>query len=414
MSKTACAVIVGAGHGGAELSVALRDQGWEGRIVLIGDEAGTPYHRPPLSKAFLAGETAEGGFLLRGEAAYEKAGVERWAQARVESIDRASHRVQLTDGRAIEYTKLALATGGRARHLPPSLLPSGSPNAHVLRTLADAKGLRDQMLPGARLVVVGAGYVGLETAASAIKLGLKVTVLEALPRVLARVTAPEISGFYEAAHRAAGVDLRTGVEITAFEQDASGKVLAVQLSDGSRVDVDLLLVGIGQEPNVELATACGLRVGNGILVDEHTLTSDPDIVAIGDCSNHPSSLYGRRQRLESVPNALEQARTAAATMCGKHKIYDSVPWFWSDQYDLKLKMVGLSQGYDRVVLRGDPQQRNFSAFYLQGKRIIAVDTVNRAQDFMAAKRLVGEKIEVDPAVIADEAVALKSLLTAAS
>ena len=361
MRESSCVVIVGAGHSGAELAVTLRNEGWTGRIVLIGDEPGLPYHRPPLSKAYLAGETAPEGLLLRAAAAYEKTDVERWTEGRVISIDRESHRVTLSDGRTQAYTKLALATGGRARHLPPSLLPSGSPNVHVLRTLADAQGLRVQMRPGARLIVIGAGYVGLETAASAIKLGLQVTVLEAAPRVLARVTAPEVSAFYEAAHRAAGVDLRTGVQIEALERDGDGRVSAAQLADGTRVPADVLLVGIGQQPNVELAVGCGLQFDNGVVVDEYSTTSDPDIIAIGDCSNHPSRLFGRRLRLESVPNALDQARAAAATLCGKHKVYDTVPWFWSDQYDLKLKTAGLFEGYNRLVLRGDPATRSFSA-----------------------------------------------------
>lgn len=414
MTTPRCAVIVGAGHGGVELSIALREQGWDGRIVLIGDEPGLPYHRPPLSKAYLSGEATDDGLVLRGPAAYERAGVERLEKTRVVSIDRAARCVHLDDGRTLGYTKLALAMGGRARHLPTSLLPAGCPNAHVMRTRADALGLKAQLAPGARLVVIGAGYVGLESAASAVKLGLRVTVLESAPRVLARVTAPEISAFYEAAHREAGVDLRTNARIEAIERDTKGQVSGVRLADGTTLPADVLLVGIGQQPNVELAKDCGLAVDNGIVVDEHTVSSDPDIVAIGDSSNHPSPLYGRRLRLESVPNALDQARTAAATLCGKHKVYDAVPWFWSDQYDLKLKMVGLSQGYDLLVLRGDPSKRSFSAFYLQGRRVLAVDTVSRPPDFIAAKRLVGERIEVDPATLADESVALKTLMPAAA
>jgi 3-phenylpropionate/trans-cinnamate dioxygenase ferredoxin reductase subunit len=409
------AAIVGAGHGGAELSVALREQGWRGRIVLIGDEPGLPYHRPPLSKAFLAGATDEASLSLRGEAAYDKAGVERWGSVRVTSIERASRRIVLADGRELKYSKLALATGGRARRLPAALLPADATNVHVLRTLADAQGLRSQMAPGVRLVVVGAGYVGLEVAASAIKLGLQVSVLESAARVLARVTAPEISAFYEQAHRAAGVDLRTGVQVSGFELDPSTRrVTAVHLADGSVLPVDIVLVGIGQEPNVELAREAGLHVDNGVVVDEYSVTSDAHIVAIGDCSNHPSTLYGTRLRLESVPNALEQARSAAATLVGKHKPYHAVPWFWSDQYDLKLKTVGLAQGYEGVVLRGDPASRSFSAFYLQGRRVLAVDTISRAPDFLLAKRLVGEAVEVDPGALADEGVALKTLLPAAA
>jgi 3-phenylpropionate/trans-cinnamate dioxygenase ferredoxin reductase subunit len=414
MADESCAVIVGAGHGGSELAVSLREQGWAGRIVLIGDEASLPYHRPPLSKAYLTGEASEPSLQLRPEAAYDKAQVERWAGVRVAAIDRERRAVRLADGRELEYTKLALATGGRARSLPGSVLAAPCANVHMLRNLADAQGIRAQLSPGARLVVIGAGYVGLETAASAVKLGLQVTVLESAPRVLSRVTAPEISAFYEQAHREAGVDLRTGVQLERLDIDADGqRVGAVHCVDGAVVPCDLVIAGVGQQPNVELAEAAGLVVDNGIVVDEHTRTCDPDVVAIGDCSNHPSLLYERRMRLESVPNALEQARTAAAALCGKDRPYNAVPWFWSDQYDLKLKMVGLSQGYERLVLRGSLAGRAFSAFYLAGRRVLAVDTVSRPQEFMLARRLVGERIEVDAAQLGDESVPLKSLLPAA-
>jgi 3-phenylpropionate/trans-cinnamate dioxygenase ferredoxin reductase subunit len=409
MPDKQCAVIVGTGHGGSELAVSLREQGWPGRIVLVGDEAALPYHRPPLSKAYLIGEATEASLQLRPAIAYEKARVERWAGARVASIDRGRRSVRLVDGRELGYTKLGLATGGRARTLASSALAVPCANVHVLRTLADAEGLRAQLTPGARLVVIGAGYVGLEVAASAIKLGLRVTVLESAPRVLSRVTAPEISAFYEQAHREAGVDLRTAVQIERLEVDG-GRVTAVRCVDGTACPADVVVVGVGQQPNVELAEAAGLVVDNGIVVDEHTRTSDPDIVAIGDCSNHASALYGRRLRLESVPHALEQARTAAATLCGKERIYNAVPWFWSDQYDLKLKMVGLSQGYEQLVLRGSMDRRAFSAFYLKERRVLAVDTVSRPQDFVVAKRLVGERIEVDASQLADETVPLNRLL----
>jgi 3-phenylpropionate/trans-cinnamate dioxygenase ferredoxin reductase subunit len=414
MINDACAVIVGAGHGGSELAVSLRDQGWQGRIVLIGDEAVLPYHRPPLSKGYLTGEASEPGLQLRPESAYEKAQVERWAGVRVASIDRDRRVVRLDDGRELGYTKLALATGGRARALPASVLSRPCGNVHVLRNLADAQDIRAQLTPGARLVVVGAGYVGLEVAASAVQRGLQVTVLESAPRVLSRVTAPEISAFYEQAHRDAGVDLRTGVQLERLETDAAGqRVLTVRCVDGTAIAADVVIVGVGQLPNVELAEAAGLAVDNGIVVDEHTRTSDPGIVAIGDCSNHPSALYGRRVRLESVPNALEQARCAAATLCGKDRPYRAAPWFWSDQYDLKLKMVGLSQGYERLVVRGATAARAFSAFYLQGRRVLAADTVSRPQDFVLAKRLVAECIEVDAGRLADESIPLKNLLPAA-
>ena len=251
---------------------------------------------------------------------------------------------------------------------------------------------------------------GSEAAAVGIKKGLRVSVIEALPRVLARVTAPEISAFYERVHRGHGVEFHIGVGVHALEGE--GRATAVVLADGSRLATDLVVVGIGLIPNTELAEACGLEVSNGITVDCHAMTSDPDIVAAGDCANGDNLFLGRRQRLESVPNALEQARVAAASIAGKPRAYDAVPWFWSDQYDLKLQMVGLSQGYDRLVVRGSLESSSFSAFYLKDGVVISADAVNRPQDFMAAKRLVAERAQLTPACLQDEAQPLKSLLRA--
>ena len=265
---------------------------------------------------------------------------------------------------------------------------------------------------GTRLVIVGGGYIGLEVAAVAVKAGLKVVVLEAASRVLARVTEPRVSSFYEQVHRAAGVDLRTGVEVDGFTLDASRRrVTEVHCNDGERVPADLVIAGIGLVPNTELAAEAGLAVDDGILVDAFARTSDPAVVAAGDCTRFESPLYGRTIRLESVPNALEQARAAAASACGIERRHDSVPWFWSDQYDLKLKMAGLSQGHDRFVLRGSIEGRSFSAFYLKGDRVLAVDTVNRIPEFMLAKRLVAERIVVDAERLADDSVPLKTLLS---
>jgi 3-phenylpropionate/trans-cinnamate dioxygenase ferredoxin reductase subunit len=407
-------IVIGAGQAGAELAVQAREAGWTGRIVLVGDERSMPYQRPPLSKAYLAGQVAADALALKARAAYEKAGVELMTHRRVTAVDRASHRVEIAGARALEYTRLAFATGGRPRRLPAARNGAElAENFHYLRTLADVERIRPHFVPGAALVVVGGGYVGLEVAAVAIQHGLRVTVLEAAERVLARVTAPSVSAFYEKVHRDAGVDLRTGAQVENFVLDAaSGRVTAVRCRDGGRIACDLVIAGIGLVPNTELAAACGLQVDDGIVVDALGRTSDPDIVAAGDCTRFTSALYGRTIRLESVPNALEQARCAAATLSGKQRPHDSVPWFWSDQYDLKLKMVGLSQGYDRFVLRGSPEAGAFCAFYLQGRRVLAVDTVNRVPDFMAAKRLVAERIEADPAQLADESTPLKTLLSA--
>ncbi|TLX71309.1 pyridine nucleotide-disulfide oxidoreductase [Pseudomonas nicosulfuronedens] len=418
MTETASltAIIVGAGHAAGELATSLRDNGWEGRILLIGEEPQLPYHRPPLSKAYLSGAATSESLLIKPRATYEKANVEIISGVRVDRIDRETATVHLADGRTAQYDRLILATGGRPRPLPIPQIEQAerSGNFHYLRTLQDVDRIRRQFEPGMRLVIVGGGYIGLEVAAVAIKRGLKVTVLEALPRVLARVTAPELSAFYESRHRAAGVEIRTDTQVRDVQLDPSGDaVAALQCADGSSVPADLVVVGIGLLPNVELAVDAGLEVDNGILVDEFGQTSDSNIYAAGDCSNHPNPLLGRRLRLESVPNALEQARSVAASICGKPKAYASIPWFWSDQYELKLKMVGLSQGYDQLVIRGTPESDSFSAFYLKDGSILAADTVNRPPEFMLAKRFIAEKVRVDPARLADDSQPLKDLLPSA-
>lgn len=412
-AATSTAIIIGAGHAGGELAIALRNEGWAGRILLIGEEAHLPYHRPPLSKAYLAGSVEKSSLSIRPQAAYDKASVEFIGGVRVNAIDRASKTLQLADGRTLAYDKLAIATGGRPRPLtvPQATAAERCRNFHYLRTLDDVELIRTQFAPGKRLVIVGGGYIGLEVAASAVQQGLQVTVLEALPRVLQRVTAAELSAYYERKHREAGVDIRTNVQVADL-QISDDLVSALLCADGSRVEAELVVVGIGLLANTELAAEAGLAVDNGILVDQHAQTSDPDIFAAGDCTNHPNNLLGRRLRLESVPNALEQSRVAAAGMAGKPKVYASVPWFWSDQYELKLKMVGLSEGYEQLVLRGEPTSDSFSAFYLKDGCVLAADTVNRPQDFLAAKRLVAERIAVTAAQLADDEQPLKALLPA--
>jgi 3-phenylpropionate/trans-cinnamate dioxygenase ferredoxin reductase subunit len=399
-------VIIGAGQAGGELAMELHRLGFTGRITLVGEEDAVPYKRPPLSKAYLSGAMTLEQLYVVPPAAYEKAGIEFIGGARVMRIDRANKRVELADGRKLPYDKLALATGGRPRPLP---IPGADrPNVFLVRTIADVDAMRPYCTEGKRVVIVGGGFIGLEAAAVAIKLGVKVTVLESLPRVLARVTAPEVSAFFEQAHRQAGVDLRTGVQIKAFE--GTPRVTHVVLGDGSRLEADFVVAGIGLIPNTELAQDAGLTIDNGIVVDEYARTSDPDIVAAGDCANHPNEFAGRRLRLESVQNAMEQGRIAARTLAGKLEPYRVVPWFWSDQYDLKLQMVGLSTGYDRVVLRGNPAKRAFTAFYLREGRVIAADSISKMADFGIAKKLVADAVQADPAKLADETVPLKSLL----
>lgn len=412
MRENETLLIVGAGHAGAELAVAARQQGWPGRIELIGDEAVLPYQRPPLSKAYLHGAATFESLALRPASAYEAAKVQVHSAAHLVKIDRAAHVVHLEDGRIMPYTKLALCMGGRPRTLAlPGLDANAKPrNLHYLRTLSDADAIRAALKEGTRLVVVGGGYVGLELAASARKLGAEVTVLEALPRVLARVTGTQVAGFYEAVHREAGVQLRTGLSVERAELANDGSIAALVCASGEHLAADIVVAGIGMVPNVELAQAAGLVVDGGIVVDEFSQTSDPDIYAAGDCTAHHSALYKRRIRLESVPNALEQARAAASALCGKPKPNHSVPWFWSDQYDLKLQMVGLSQGHDTCVLRGDPLSRRFIAFYLKEGVVIAADAVSRPADFMVAKRLVAASVVADAGCLRDESMPLKDLL----
>ncbi len=407
----ACAVIVGGGHAGSEAAISLRQNGFEGRILIISDEPGLPYQRPPLSKGFLAGVVNVDALPIRPAATYEKAGVEILNDVRVGSLDIDARVVQLQDGRSLSYSHLILATGSRARRLHVAGLNERQPdNLHYLRSRADAERMRAQLVAGRRLVIVGGGYIGLEVAAAAQKAGLQVTVLEGLPRVLARVSAPEISVFYEQAHRAAGIELRLNSQLEQLILDASSSLVeTVTTTDGSSIPLDLLLVGIGAVANTELAEQAGIATDNGILIDEHVRTSAADVYAVGDCSNHFSVRYGRRMRLESIPNAIEQARTAASAITGKPATNQPLPWFWSDQYDIKLQIAGINQGYDQIVQRGSKALGSFVVFYLQDGCLIAADCVNRQQEFIAIKKLIHAGVAADSELLADESISLKDL-----
>ncbi|OIJ28050.1 NAD(P)/FAD-dependent oxidoreductase [Nocardioides luteus] len=386
------AVIVGASHAGAQLAASLRQEGWNGEIVLVGDESALPYQRPPLSKAYLAGRSTLGELAIRSAEFYAKQEIQP-LHATVQGIDRTAGRLVLSSGESLAYTKLALCTGARPRRLrTPGADLAG---VYYLRTAADVELIREAATPGGRAVIVGGGYIGLETAASLRALGLEVTVLEAAERVLERVTAPEVSAFFERIHREKGTDVRTGALVEALTGDS--RVREVVLSSGESIPADLVIVGIGVEPNTDLASAAGLLVDDGIVIDDRARTSDPGIVAAGDCASHDMARYGRRIRLESVPSAGEQAKVAAATMCGKSKEITALPWFWSDQYDLKLQIAGLNTGYDEVVLSGDPSRdRDFTCFYLRQGELLAADCVNRPRDFMFSKRVI-----TDPTIPVD-------------
>jgi 3-phenylpropionate/trans-cinnamate dioxygenase ferredoxin reductase subunit len=407
-------VIVGAGQAGGELAAGLRKQGYQGRVVLLGDEPHPPYQRPPLSKGFLQGKVALADLYLKPLETYQRFDIELETGARVEAIDRSTREVSLRDGRRLAYDKLVLATGGRARPLNlPGLERARPENLFSLRSISDVEAMRERFVPGNRLVIIGGGYVGLEVAAVAVQLGLRVTLLEAAPRLLSRVTGPEVSSFIERLHRERGVDFRLSCEVWDLELDeARRQVRAVSLACHGvpeRLEADLVLVGIGLIPNTELASAAGLAVDNGIVVDEYACTADPDILAIGDCANQPSAYTGGRLRLESVPNAMEHARVAAATLMGKREPSAAIPWFWSDQYGLKLQMVGLSTGYEQCVTRGPVEGKGFSAYYLKGGRVIAADVISRPAEFMAARKLVSSRAEVDATRLGDVAVPINSI-----
>ncbi|HEX5786686.1 MAG TPA: FAD-dependent oxidoreductase [Woeseiaceae bacterium] len=398
-------VIVGGGHAAGQAIASLRQQKYRGRIVLLGEETHPPYQRPPLSKKFLAGELSAERLYVKPAAFYDAPDIDVRPGTRVTGIDRDRGAVTTEDGLTVAWDALLIATGSRVRRLPgDETLPAG---IHYLRNIADVDAIRADFAVAKRLVIVGAGYIGLEVAAVARTLGLDVTVLEMAGRVMSRVVSPAVSAFYESVHRAQGVDLRLNTGLAGFA--GRPRVRAVVTAAGDEIPADVVVVGVGIVPNVELAAAAGLEVDDGIVVDAGCRTSDPRIYAIGDCTSHPSAIYGRRVRLESVPNALEQARTAAGNLCGGRLEHAEVPWFWSDQYDLKLQIAGLSQGYDSVIVRGSPADRAFSCLYLRDGRLLAIDAVNTPRDFMQAKALIASRAHPDPARAADAASPLKGL-----
>jgi 3-phenylpropionate/trans-cinnamate dioxygenase ferredoxin reductase subunit len=396
-------VVIGAGHGGAQMAESLRLGGFEGSLILIGDERHRPYERPATSKDLLSGVMEMDRVFLKRENYYHEKKIDLRLGVRVTAIDRAQRKVICADGDSIGYDNLVIATGARARTLQ---VPGADLDGiFTLRSLADSQAIGARMKPGARLAVVGGGYVGLEVAASAIKLGCAVTVIEMQERLLGRVVAAEVADFYDRAHRAAGVDIRYGVVIEEFT-GAAGAVTGVGLTDGSMIAADLVVVGVGAAPNTELAAAAGLAVENGIVVDDCGRTADPAIFAIGDATNHPNDILGKRLRLESVPAAMGQARAAASAILGAPKPFHELPWFWSDQYDLKLQIAGLSEMGDRVVLRGDPASRRFAAYYLRRGAVAAVNAINSGKDFLGGRKLIVEGRIVDPARLADPLIPL--------
>jgi 3-phenylpropionate/trans-cinnamate dioxygenase ferredoxin reductase component len=395
-------LIIGAGHAGGSVAAFLRQYGHEGPIVLVGEEDAPPYQRPPLSKAWLKGEADLEALLLRPLSFYGEQGIEFRPSTVAVSVDPEAKSVAFHDGTSETYDVLVLATGSTARKLP---VPGGDhPELLELRTLKDAERLKAVLGPGKRLAVVGGGYVGLEAAASARALGAEAVVIERAPRVLARVASETLSAFFTAQHRAHGVQIMTGADVVAVAHDG------VTLADGSVVQADAVLVGVGALACESLARSAGLCCDDGVVVDEQARTSDPAIFAVGDMTRRPVPVHGGvSHRLESVPNALEQAKQAAAAIVGRPGPAPEVPWFWSDQYDFKLQIAGLPFDADRQVVRGDPSAGGFAVFHLNGDRVVCVEAVNAPPEFMAGKQLIGKATPVDVAKLADQAVSMKAV-----
>ncbi len=400
-------VIAGAGHAGGSAAAFLRQYGWKAPITLIGEEALLPYQRPPLSKAWLKREATADNLALRPGRFYTQQAIATRLGTRVTAIDRAARRLALDDGTTVPYDRLVLATGASPRRL--GLPGEALRGVLALRSASDADALAAILAPGRRLAIIGGGYIGLEVAASARALGASAVVIEREARVLARVAGQALSAFLEARHRAEGVELLLEAAVEAIEGEA-GAASAVLLRDGRRIPCDAVLVGIGAVPNDALAVACGLEAGGGITVDLAARTSDPLIHAIGDCTRRPLPLYGREARLESVPNAIEQAKQAAADICGRAAPIPEVPWFWSDQYDLRLQIAGLAFDPAEAVVRGDPEGGSFAVFHLAADhRVLAVEAVNAPADFMAGRILVSKQRQVAPNLLRDAAMPLKDL-----
>ena len=402
---SAAVVILGAGHAGVQAAASLREDGFDGGIVLLSDEKELPYQRPPLSKAFLKGEMDVHGLPLRAEAYFAAHRIDLRLGVRATRIDRSLKEVETSDGGKIPYGHLVLATG--SRHRPLDVPGTKLPGVFVLRTISNALALRDAVGEARKIVIIGAGFIGLEIAATVASLGHDVTLVE-IARLMGRAVSEPLSEFFAGAHRAFGANLRLGVGVTGIL--GSNRVEGVALSDGEVLPADLVVVGVGALAEDLLAREAGLECDNGVVVDEELRTSDPDISAIGDCASFPNAALGFRTRLESVQNAVDQARLVAARLAGKAaKAYDALPWFWSDQGDLKLQIAGLSHGVDRWVLRGDLETRAFAVFGFRNGKLAVVETVNRVGDHAAARRIVGTAKTLTPEDAANPAFDLRAL-----
>ncbi len=399
-------VVVGGGQAAVEIAAGVRSRGYQGPLLLISDEDHLPYQRPPLSKAFLQGTIAREKLLLRPAAFFESHRIEVRLAHRAAAIDRTRQEVQLEGAAPVSYSRLARARGARAR--PIGVPGDGAAGVFYLRTLRDVEAIRASLAEETHVAIIGGGFIGLETAAILRKLERQVTVIEALDRIMARVSSPSVSAFYQDYHEQRGVRFHLGRQVRRFALER-GRLQGIEFNDGEVLPARIAIVGVGVLPNIELAAAAGLACDAGISVDEYARTEDAHIVAAGDCTNHPNNLLGRRLRLESVHNAVEQARTAAATLCGMLVHYSQIPWFWSDQYDLKLQMCGIPTGFDTQVRRAGAADNAFSIFYFKDHRFIAADSINRPGDHIQARRLLTSGIALTPEQAADPAFELKSL-----
>lgn len=393
-------VLIGGGYASSRAADCLRQEGFDGRILIISEETHLPYSRPPLCKKALVAEVSITQLALRHSTFYERSKIELMLGKRVTLIDRAARRLKIDGSPSIDYDRLLIATGGRPRRLP--IPGSDLGGIHVIRTYEDMTRLRSELTVGARLAIIGAGYIGLETAAAARNAGIDVTVIELSSRLMSRVVARATSEFFARAHLENGVKLMLHRSAKAFEGEG-GRVSSVLLEDGQKVFADIALMAAGNVPEFKLAANAGLECEGGIVVDDRCRTSDPLIFAAGDCTRHPSVRYGRRIQLESVDNALEQARVAAAGMCGRRVRHAHVPWFWSDQYNFKLQIVGLSDGFDEMVIRGDPDKPGFSVYYLRGGEVLSMETVNNPREIVQVGRWIGAHAKVDAQILRDAA-----------
>ncbi|PCI73993.1 MAG: pyridine nucleotide-disulfide oxidoreductase [SAR86 cluster bacterium] len=403
-------IIVGASHAGVSLALQLRREGWTAPIKLIGEESELPYHRPPLSKEHLAGKKDLDAMRLRPAKLYADNDIDLLLSTRVNSIDTAAREVQLQSGESLGYQKLALCTGASVREFNPA---RGLENVFYIRTAADIARLAPHVRKGRRALVIGGGYIGLEAAAVLAQQEVSVSVLEMAERILQRVTSPAMSDYMQRLHESHGVEVHSGVEVESIREEGQEKLICC--ADGTEFRADFLIVGIGVEANASLALNAGIETGAGIQVNEYCRTSDEHVYAAGDCTVHPSLIYQRSISLESVQNANDQARAAAANICGKEQVYNAVPWFWSDQYSIKLQMAGLNTDYDQVVMRGSAEggiEASFALFYLKEGVLIAADCVARPKEFMVSKKLIKEGTKIAAEHLQNEEIEPISFVTA--